>query len=172
MLGRTNFRSWVITLVVTLSTATALFAAPASAKSTTKTVTGPTGQTLTLSNTSVSDGQVVTATGNNYDKKIGIYLAFCVVNAKGVKPEPCGGGVNTSGVSSSSVWISSNPPTYGKSLAIAFSKTGGFKQSLAVSRHIGDLDCATVKCAVVTRADHTRTSYRKADVIIPVTFKK
>jgi hypothetical protein len=170
MLGRTNFRSWVITLVVTLSTATMLFASPASAKSTTKTVTGPTGQTLALSNTSVSDGQVVTVTGSNYDKKIGIYLAFCVVNAKGVKPGPCGGGVDTSGVSSSSIWISSNSP-YPK-LAIAFSKTGGFKQSLAVSRQIGKFDCTAVKCAVVTRADHTRSSYRKADVIIPVTFKK
>lgn len=170
MLRRTNFRSWVITVAVTLLTATMLFASPASAKSTSKTVTGPTGQTLTLSNTSVSDGQVVTATGRKYNKKIGIYLAFCVVNAKGVKPGPCGGGIDTSGVSNSSIWISSNSP-YPK-LAIAFSKSGGFKQSLAVSRHIGDLDCATVKCAVVTRADHTRSSYRKADVIIPVTFKK
>jgi hypothetical protein len=28
-----------------------------------------------------------------------------------------------------------------------------------------------VKCAILTRADHTRSDYRKADVIIPVTFK-
>jgi len=152
--------------------ATMLLAAPADAKSSKSTVKGPTGQTLTVSATNVKDGQIVTVTGKKYNQKIGIYLAFCVVNAKGVVPGPCGGGVNTSGVSSSSVWISSKPPAYGKSLAIPFSKTGGFKQSLAVSRYIGDIDCAAVKCAVVTRADHTKSSYRKADVIVPLKFKK
>ena len=172
MLRRTNFRSWVITLFVTLSTATMLFAAPASAKSTKQTIQGPNGQTLTVSATEVRDGQVLTISGDKYDKKIGIYLAFCIVNAKGVIPGPCGGGVNAAGSATSSVWISSNPPAYGKSLAVPFSKSGGFNQSLTVPRHIGDLDCATVKCAVVTRADHTKSSYRKADVIVPLKFKK
>lgn len=149
-----------------------LITTPASAKSSQKTVTGPKGQTLTVSATSVRDGQVLKVTGGKYNKKIGIYLAFCVVNAKGVVPSPCGGGVNTSGGSKSSIWISSNPPEYGKTLAIPFSKSGGFNQSLTVSRFIGDVDCAIVKCAVVTRADHTKSTYRKADVIVPVKFTK
>lgn len=149
-----------------------LFAIPANAKSSKNTANGPTGQILTVNTTSVRDGQKLTITGSKYNKKIGIYLAFCVVNAKGVAPGPCGGGVNASGGSGDSIWISSNPPAYGKSLAIPFSKSGGFKQRLTVSRYIGDVDCAKVKCAVVTRADHTKSTYRKADVIVPVKFTK
>jgi len=167
MLKRIVFLSIALTLA-----ATTLLSAPANAKSSKKTVNGPAGQTLTVSATSVRDGQVLKVVGAKYNKKIGIYLAFCVVNAKGVVPSPCGGGLNTSGVSESSIWISSNPPAYGKSLAIPFSKAGGFKQSLTVSRFIGDVDCAIVKCAVVTRADHTKSTYRKADVIVPVKFTK
>lgn len=167
MLRRNLYLTWV-----TLFIATTLFAAPATAKSTKQTVKGPTGQTLTVSATEVRDGQVLTVSGDKYDKKIGVYLAFCVVGAKGSVPGPCGGGVNTAGSATSSVWISSNPPAYGKSLAVPFSKSGGFKRSLAVSRYIGDIDCAVVKCAVVTRADHTKSTYRKADVIIPMKFKK
>lgn len=167
MFRRNVYLSWVLILV-----ASVLFATPANAKSTKQTVKGPTGQTLTVSATEVRDGQVLTVSGDKYDKKIGVYLAFCVVNAKGVVPGPCGGGVNTAGSATSSVWISSNPPAYGKSLAVPFSKSGGFNRSLTVSRYIGDVDCAVVKCAVVTRADHTKSTYRKADVIVPMKFKK
>lgn len=152
--------------------ATITIAAPAHAKSSKKTVKGPTGQSLTVSATSVRDGQVVTVTGKKYSKKVGIYLAYCVVNAKGEVPSPCGGGVNASGASDGSIWISSNPPEYGKSLAVPFTKSGGFKQKVRVSRYIGNVDCAVVKCAVVTRADHTDSVNRKADVIVPVKFKK
>jgi len=163
-------RSVALSIALALALTT-LILAPAGAKSSKKTVKGPTGQTLTVSATTVQDGQSVTVTGKKYNRKIGIYLAFCVVNAKGVVPGPCGGGVNASGTSDGSIWISSNPPAYGKSLAIPFSKSGGFKQKVTVSRFIGDIDCALVKCAVVTRADHTKSASRKADVIIPVKFK-
>ena len=167
MLKRSAYFSILVMLVATIS-----ITAPANAKSSKKTVKGPTGQTLTVSATSVRDGQVVSVTGKKYSKKIGIYLAYCVVNAKSEVPSPCGGGVNSSGVSDGSIWISSNPPEYGKSLAIPFSKSGGFKQKIRVSRYIGSLDCAIVKCAVVTRTDHTDSANRKADVIVPVKFKK
>ena len=165
MFKRSAYFSFLVMLVATIS-----IAAPANAKSSKKTVKGPTGQTLTVNATSVRDGQVVSVTGKKYNKKIGIYLAFCVVNAKGVVPGPCGGGVNASGTSDGSIWISSNPPAYGKSLAVPFTKSGGFKQSVTVSRFIGDIDCALVKCAIVTRADHTKSANRKADVIVPVKF--
>jgi hypothetical protein len=114
----------------------------------------------------------LTVAGDKYNKKVGIYLAFCVVGAKGTIPGPCGGGVNTSGSAASSIWISSNPPAYGKSLAIPFSKTGGFQSKIKVSRYIGTVDCVVTKCAVVTRADHTQSTNRKADVIVPLKFKK
>lgn len=145
---------------------------PAQAKSSKKTVKGPNGQSLTVSTTKVSDGKVVSVVGKKYNKNVGIYLAFCVVNAKGEVPSPCGGGVNTSGTSEGSIWISSNPPEYGKSLAIPFSKSGGFKQKITVSRYIGNIDCALVKCAIVTRADHTDSANRTADVIAVLKFKK
>jgi hypothetical protein len=158
-------------LVATLLITSTLSSVPAHAKSSKKTVKGPTGQTLTVSATSVKNGQTVTVTGQKYNRRVGIYLAFCVIGVKGVAPGPCGGGVNTSGSTTSSIWISSNPPAYGKSLAIPFSKTGGFKRSIKVSRYIGKIDCARVKCAVVTRADHTKSSNRTADVIVPVKFR-
>jgi hypothetical protein len=163
-------RSVALSIALALALTT-LISAPADAKSSKKTVKGPTGQTLTVSATKVRDGQTVTVTGKKYNRKLGIYLAFCVVNAKGVVPGPCGGGVNASGTSDGSIWISSNPPVYGKSLAVPFSKSGGFKQRVTVSRFIGDIDCAVVRCAVVTRSDHTKSANRKADVIVPVKFK-
>lgn len=164
-------RSSYLAIALALA-ATTILSAPANAKSSKKTVKGPTGQTLTVSATSVRDGQTVSVTGKKYSKKVGIYLAYCVVNKKGEVPSPCGGGVNASGASDGSIWISSNPPEYGKSLAIPFSKSGGFKQKVKVSRYIGTVDCAIVKCAVVTRADHTDSTNRKADVIVPVKIKK
>ena len=161
----------IFATAITLLVGSMIFATSAQAAVAGKTSKGPKGQTLTVSATSVTDGQVVKVTGKKYDKKIGIYLAFCVVNAKGVSPGPCGGGANLTGTANSSIWISSNAPSYGDSLAIPFSKSGGFKQEILVSRYIGATDCAIVKCAIVTRADHTKSSYRKADVIIPVKFK-
>lgn len=163
-------RSVALSIALALAFTT-LVTAPAGAKSSKKTVKGPTGQTLTVSATKVKDGQTITVTGKKYNRKLGIYLAFCVVNAKGVVPGPCGGGVNASGTSDGSIWISSNPPAYGKTLAIPFSKSGGFKQRVTVSRYIGDVDCAVVRCAVVTRSDHTNSANRKADVIMPVKFQ-
>ena len=167
MFRRNALVSWVLLML-----AVALSITPANASSSKKTVKGPTGQTLTVSATSVRDGQVLTVTGKKYNTKLGIYLAFCVIGAKGVAPGPCGGGVNTSGNSSSSIWISSNPPAYGKSLAVPFSKTGGFERKIKISRYIGKIDCSIAKCAVVTRADHMQSANRKADVIVPVKFKK
>jgi hypothetical protein len=165
-------KSWKAVCGVGIFILLAAITVPAQAKSSARTVKGPTGQLLTVSATNVKNGQAVTVTGKKYNQKLGIYLAFCVVNAKGVTPSPCGGGVNASGVSQSSIWISSNPPTYGKSLALPFTKGGGFKQKVVVSRFINDFDCAVVKCAIVTRSDHLNSTNRKADVIVPVKFKK
>lgn len=162
----------VLATAVTILMISTMSMSSAQAKPTKKTVKGPQGQLLTVSTTKVADGKVVTVTGKKYNKNVGIYLAFCVVNAKGEVPSPCGGGVNTSGSSEGSIWISSNPPEYGKSLAIPFTNSGGFKQKITVSRYIGNIDCALVKCAIVTRADHTDSANRTADVIAVLKFKK
>jgi hypothetical protein len=165
-------KKWVITTATTFLLGSMIFTTSAQAAIAGKTVKGPKGQTLTVSTTTVKDGQKVKVVGKKFNRKIGIYLAFCVVNAKGEMPGPCGGGVNTVGESTGSIWISSNPPAYGKSLAKPFNKSGGFSQTVTISRYIGNVDCTVVRCAVVTRADHTNSSNRKADVIVPIKFKK
>ena len=73
---------------------------------------------------------------------------------------------------SQAVWISSNPPLYAALLVTPFKKGGKFKVELPLSKTIGDKDCTKVKCAVLTRADHTKGDNRTADVIVPITFSK
>lgn len=115
-------------------------------------------------------GQRLVVTGRGFDPRVGIYVGLCVIPAPGEKPTPCGGGVNMSGASSASAWISSNPPPYGRTLAVPFGRHGSFRVVLTLSSTIGDVDCRTTPCAVVTRADHTRPADRSADVIVPVSF--
>lgn len=112
----------------------------------------------------------VTVTGRGYNTKVGIYVTFCVIPEKGKKPELCGP-FDITGKSNQSIWISNNPPFYGKFLVKKFGPGGTFRVSLPISSMIEDLDCTKLNCAIVTRADHTNPDYRKADVFIPVTFK-
>ena len=115
-------------------------------------------------------GATIRVLGKGYDPTVGIYVALCVTPAKGQQPSPCGGGVNTSGSSPASVWISSNPPPYGRTLAIPYRPGGRFDVSISVSAQIGSIDCRLVSCSIVTRADHTRSGDRRFDAGIPVTF--
>lgn len=125
-----------------------------------------------VNNLSSTNARIVVK-GKGFDQRIGIYVALCVTPKKGSKkaPGPCGGGINMSASNPASVWISSNPPPYGADLAIPFKKGGVFSLTLSVSSQIGEIDCKVTACSIVTRADHTRSSYRGADVFIPVTFK-
>ena len=170
-----------LALVLTVSApAAAAPAAPAAA--TPKPATGPSGQVLTVdASQQLEDGQMVTVKGRGYDLKVGIYATFCVMPEKGKKPESCGH-FDITGQNNQAVWISSNPPFYAALLVKNFDKvtkkvkgkkvsTGSFTVQVPVSKMIGDKDCTVVKCAIVTRADHTRSDYRKADVVIPVSFK-
>lgn len=162
--------------------ATASTASTAATDATPKSATGPTGQVLTVdASQQLEDGQLVTVKGRGYDLKVGIYATFCVMPEKGKKPESCGH-FDITGQNNQAVWISSNPPFYAALLVKNFDKvtkkvkgkkvsTGSFSVQVPVSKMIGDNDCTVVKCAIVTRADHTRSDYRKADVVIPVTFK-
>ncbi len=127
---------------------------------------------LTASKTRGLDrgGETVRVTGSGYDTSKGIYVAFCVDNGAGALPSPCGGGADMTGASGSSVWISNNPPSYGEGLTRKYGRGGSFTASVLVTRMIGEVDCTTRACAIVTRADHTRTSDRSQDVRIPVRF--
>ncbi|KUP96203.1 hypothetical protein [Thermobifida cellulosilytica] len=150
--------------------ATALAAVPASTSG---------GPSLTVSKTSGlnPEGEQVTVTGSGYDTSKGIYVAFCdISNANAsTAPGPCIGGVDMSGGSGSSVWISSNPPSYGQGLAKPYEGSGtngSFTVQLTVKAADEFTDCLAegVRCAVVTRNDHSRSSDRSQDVFVPVTF--
>ena len=151
-------------LVMALTISSMSFSSAASIK-------GSQGQTLTVSKTTVKSGSVVTVKGNYFDETVGIYLAFCVIPAKGKAPTPCGGGVNKAGLGEASFWISSNPPPYAAGLTEEFLPGGRFTQKVKISKKIGKFDCTKVKCAITVRADHLRSSDRSSDLFIPITVK-
>ncbi|UPT21603.1 hypothetical protein FOF52_12140 [Thermobifida alba] len=137
------------------------------------------GPSLTVSKTSGlnPEGEQITVTGSGYDTSKGIYVSFCdISNADATTaPGPCIGGVDMSGESGASVWISSNPPPYGQGLAQPYEGSGtngSFTVQLTVRAADEFTDCLAegVHCAVVTRNDHTRSSDRSQDVFVPVTF--
>lgn len=161
-------KSWLVGALVV-----ALAGAPLAAQAQQRTVIGPERQRLVAAQTTnLVDQQLVRVTGTNYNRRVGIYLAFCEVPRRGELPRNCAGGINAEGVSESSFWISSNPPAYAADLVKGFTTRGGFIINLKVSRFIGQTDCAIRRCAILTRADHLRPAMRSADVFIPVSFRK
>ncbi|RZB18956.1 immunoglobulin I-set domain protein [Streptomyces sp. F001] len=138
----------------------------------TRTVTGPEGQKLTVTpvNNLATDDQKLTVTGSGYDVDKGIYVALCVDNGDGELPTPCIGGVDMTGTSHSSAWISSNPPDYGEDLAIPYGDGGTFEVELTVDAKDEFTDCFKAKCVLATRADHTLSGDRSQDVKVPVAF--
>jgi len=153
-----------LALVIALAISSMPFASAASIK-------GSQGQVLSVSKTSVKSGTVVTVKGNYFDETVGIYLAFCVIPAKGKAPTPCGGGVNKAGLGEASFWISSNPPPYAVGLTEEFLPGGRFTHKVKISKRIGKFDCTKVKCAITVRADHLRSNDRTSDLFIPITVK-
>ena len=119
----------------------------------------------------LKSGSVITVSGSGFDPKIGIYVALCVYKGKNKMPTPCGGGVNTSGKNPASVWVSS-PNHFTPGLAVPFRKGGKFVAKITVGPMIGSIDCRKVKCVVGTQGDFLNQATRKADVVIPVVFKK
>jgi len=115
------------------------------------------------------NGTSVTVRGTGYDISKGVYVIVCTQAAPGPQAT-CVGGVNIDGSSSSSVWVSSNPPGYGVGLTTPFSPDGSFTVELVVVARSGALDCTVVKCGVVTRSDHLRYTDRSQDVFVPITF--
>ncbi|MGX1128512.1 hypothetical protein RKD49_000702 [Streptomyces glaucescens] len=139
--------------------------------------TGPEGQKLTVSKASGLDpaGETVTVSGTGYNTEKGIYVAFCVDNGPGRTPTPCVGGVDMSGESGSSAWVSSDPPSYGEGLAEPYRGSGhrgSFSVRVKVRAKDADTDCTKsgVTCAVITRNDHTRGGDQSQTVRVPVAF--
>lgn len=131
-------------------------------------------RTLTVSQAVDLDpaGQAVGVAGSGYDATKGIYVALCVIPPRNVLPTPCGGGVDTEGQAGASQWISSSPPDYGVGLATPYGPGGSFSTSFTVRAQIAPgIDCRQVRCAILTRSDHTRTADRSQDILIPVTFR-
>ncbi|GEC05312.1 hypothetical protein SSP24_29670 [Streptomyces spinoverrucosus] len=137
-----------------------------------RTITGPEGQKLTVTpvNNLATEDQTLTVTGSGYDVDKGIYVALCVDNGAGELPTPCIGGVDMTGTSHSSAWISSNPPDYGEDLAIPYGDGGTFEVELTVDAKDEFTDCFKAKCVLATRADHTLSGDRSQDVKVPVSF--
>ncbi len=163
-------------VAVAVASALILFPAP-SATAAGGSATGPEGQKLTVSRSAGldPDGETVTVSGTGYNTEKGIYVAFCVDNGAGKTPTPCIGGVDMSGDSGASVWISSNPPSYGEGLAKPYKGSGHkgtFSVSLKVRAKDANTDCGKsgVTCSVITRNDHIRGGDQSQTVRIPVTF--
>lgn len=157
------FRVWKFLLALVL----ALGVTPAHAVVTKE---GAQGQTLSISQSSVSGRKTVTVSGRGFDETVGIYLAFCKLPKSGVAPTPCGGGKNLAGIGDASFWISSNPPPYGANLAIPFQPGGRFSEKVTISERIGKVDCRKTRCAITVRADHLREGDRTHDIFIPIKF--
>lgn len=130
-------------------------------------------RTLTVSQTAglAESGQSVTVSGSGYNVSKGIYVALCVVTPKGVLPSPCGGGVDMEGDGGASIWISDNPPSYAAGLPRPYGPGGSFRVNFKVGPVIDKFnDCRAVRCAIVTKSDHTIYDDRSQDLQIPVTF--
>ena len=151
----------------------ALVAALALGVSGANAVTGIHGEQLTASKTTgIKSGQLIEVSGKGFDTKVGIYVEMCQVVPAETLPTTCGGGVNLSGSGAASFWISSNPPSYGRNLAIPYKVGGVFSVGLKVQHLIGKVDCRKVQCAIYIRADHTRTQDRTHDIKLPISFAK
>ncbi|TYB42551.1 hypothetical protein FXF69_31215 [Actinomadura chibensis] len=137
------------------------------------TARGPSGQTLTVSRADglPAEGATVRVKGSGFDARKGVYIALCKDNGPGRAPTPCGGGADTSGKAGASQWVSSNPPPYGKGLAVPYGTGGTFEVTIRIGAALsGSVDCAKARCAVVSRSDHTRSADRSQDVRVPVSF--
>ena len=167
----TTTNAVVSTTSVAKSTATSASNSSAGSGAPTSTIGTASRPKLSVSqvNNLNPNGTTVTVRGTGYDVNKGVYVIVCTQAAPGPQAT-CIGGVNIDGSSASSVWVSSNPPNYAIGLTTPFSPDGSFTVELVVVAKSGALDCAALKCGVVTRSDHLRYTDRTQDVFVPITF--
>lgn len=157
------------------------------------TATGGDGRTRILSATTPDGGDVdlaevtagdsVLVSGTGFDSAIGIYVGFCAIPATpDVKPGPCLGGIPEGAVQGdaagkealASAWITSDwawrafaTQSYDDDSA------GAFTVELTVPEPtVEGLDCTEVRCAIVTRSDHTAIKDRVQDMLLPIRYTK
>jgi hypothetical protein len=143
--------------------------------------TGVNGQTLTVSDVDDLDptGTTVTVTGAGFDADAGfdvathgIYLAVCIDNGPTQAPTPCVGGVDMTGASHTSRWIT-NDPLPGAD-AVPMAADGSFTTTLDVQAADAYVDClappAGKACKVFVRRDHRAGGDRSQDVRVPIAF--
>lgn len=138
-----------------------------------RSATGPKGQELTVAPADDLDpaGATVRVLGEGYDPSVGVYVALCVDSGPTAVPSPCVGGIDMDGGGGSSAFISSDPTFTG--LATPWGPGGTFDVELTISASDELVDCldGTVTCKLVTRADHTASGDRSADVKVPVRWR-
>ncbi len=116
-------------------------------------------------------GQAIRVLGSGYETNKGVYVALCVIPPRNTAPSPCGGGADMDRSAGAAEWISNNPPPYAVGLTKPYGAGGSFDTTFLVSPMISPtIDCRTVRCAIVTRNDHTRGSDRSQDIFVPVSF--
>lgn len=135
---------------------------------------GSSGQTLTASKSQLLDpkGTWVTVTGRGYDERIGIYVTYCKLVKKGSVPTPCGAGIDMTGSTHTSVWVSSNAPLPLRPLVTEYSPGGKFTVRIKVIAVTKEINCLKYRCAITTKSDHLNLDSKKNDVILPITFAK
>lgn len=126
-------------------------------------------------------GEVLEVHGSGFDAGIGIYVAICAIpDSAGEKPSPCLGGIPSGAeegdaagdTALSSVWITDDWAwrafaTQGYSDA----ESGTFTAQITVpDPAMEGLDCRVTRCAIATRADHTASSDRVQDILLPIAF--
>lgn len=128
-------------------------------------------------------GDVLTIRGTGFDSSIGIYVGVCAIPASPEqKPGPCLGGIpegaeqgDAAGQEAlSSAWITDDWAW--KAFATqgySDHESGSFDVDLTVpAPTIEGLDCTEVRCALVTRADHTALNDRVQDMLLPIGYAK
>lgn len=126
-------------------------------------------------------GEQLEVRGTGFDAGIGIYVAICAIpESPTEKPSPCLGGIpdgaeggGAAGAEAlSSVWITDDWAWRAfATQGYDDPETGSFSARITVPDPVMDgLDCTVTRCAVATRADHTASSDRIQDILLPVAF--
>ena len=129
----------------------------------------------------LTPGEVLDVSGSGFDAGIGIYVAICAIpESAEEKPSPCLGGIPSGAedgdaagdTALSSVWITDDWAWRAfATQGYADAKTGSFTARITVPEpQMEGLDCRVTRCAIATRADHTASSDRIQDILLPVAF--
>lgn len=128
----------------------------------------------------ITPGDKLVVSGSGFDAGTGIYVSICAIpDTREDKPGPCLGGIPEGATEGtvdesalSSAWITNDwawrmfaTQTYDDP------DTGSFSVTLTVPEPAeAGIDCRETRCAITTRADHTASSDRVQDILLPVHY--